>query len=87
MHGQRRLPRRISLSPVPLDAQPNAYIQNAWSDRPFGTTPEASVAALSDDQCLYVRLEWSDDPSPNGEFADAAGLLLGNGNIATLGRH
>jgi DMSO reductase family type II enzyme heme b subunit len=75
----------VSLSPVPLDAQPNAYIQVAWANRPFGTTPEVSVAALADDERLYVRLEWDDDPSPNGEFADAAGLLLGDGNIASLG--
>lgn len=75
----------ISLSPVALDAQPNAYIQTAWSNRAFGTTPEVSVAALCEDECLYVRLEWDDDPSANGEFADAAGLLLGEGNLATLG--
>ena len=78
----------VALSPVPLDAQPNAYIQEAWKDRKYGQTARASVAAASDGDRLYVRLEWQDDATANGEFQDAAGALFpldGGGSPDTMG--
>jgi len=78
----------VALSPVPLAAQPNAYIQEAWKGREYGRTGEASVAAASDGEKLYVRLEWADDAQPNGEFKDAAGALFplnGSGSPETMG--
>jgi len=78
----------VALSPVPLAAQPNAYIQEAWQGRDFGKTPEARVSAASDGAKLYVRVEWADDARPHGEFQDAAGALFplnGGGALATLG--
>lgn len=78
----------VALSPVPLEAQPNAYIQEAWKGREYGRTAQASVAAASDGEKLYVRLEWEDDATPNGEFQDAAGALFplnGGGSPETMG--
>jgi DMSO reductase family type II enzyme heme b subunit len=34
---------------------------------------------------LFVRLEWPDDATPNGEFADAAAVVTGVGPVETLG--
>ncbi|MFQ5380416.1 MAG: ethylbenzene dehydrogenase-related protein [Dehalococcoidia bacterium] len=78
----------VGLSPVPLEEQPNAYIQETWKDRPYGQTAEAKVAAASDGERLYVRLEWKDDGAPNGEFHDAAGAMFprsGGGAVRSMG--
>lgn len=78
----------VQLAPVPLAAQPNEYIRTKWANKPYGATPAASVAAASDGERLYVRLEWTDDAIPNGEFQDGAAVLFANGldgALATLG--
>ncbi len=78
----------VVLSPVPLDEQPNAYIQEAWQGRAYGETPEAKVAAASDGARLYVRVEWKDDGAANGEFQDAAGAMFplsGGGAVGSMG--
>ncbi|MFV2089332.1 MAG: hypothetical protein ACC642_01625 [Pseudomonadales bacterium] len=75
----------LSLSPVPLEAQPNEYIRASWATRSYGKTGEVSATALADNDRLYVRLQWEDDPAPNEEFPDAAALVLGNGDLGTLG--
>ena len=79
----------VALSPVPLEAQPNAYIQETWSSREYGKTPEVQVAVASGDGRLYIRLEWSDDQRDHGEFKDAARALCSRstagGALATLG--
>lgn len=83
-------PVTVSLAPVSREAQPNEYIREAWKDRPYGQTPEAQVAAASDGQRLFVRVEWQDDAAPNREFQDAVGAVFptnGAGSIATLGDH
>jgi len=75
-----------SLSPVALDAQPNDYIKTAWADRAYGKTAAASATAQQSGDTVYIRLEWDGDGSPDGEFPDAAGVLLGSGDsIGTLG--
>ncbi|MEW6490893.1 MAG: hypothetical protein AB1578_23650 [Thermodesulfobacteriota bacterium] len=75
----------VALAPVPLAAQPTEYIREAWAKRAYGKTAEAKVAAATDGQKLYVRVEWQDDGAPNGEFQDAAGAIVGDGALATLG--
>ena len=75
----------VALAPVALAAQPTEYIREAWANRPYGKTAEAKVAAASDGQKLYVRVEWADDAKPNTEFQDAVGAVLGDGDLATLG--
>ncbi len=78
----------VALSPVPLEAQSNAYIQESWSGKEYGKTPEVRVVAASGGGRLYIRLEWSDDVKDHGEFKDAAGALFpinGGGALATLG--
>jgi len=78
----------VSLAPVPLAAQPTEYIRQAWANKAYGRTSEAMVAAASDGQRLYLRLEWEDDEKPNGEFQDAvAGVFPADGDapLATLG--
>ncbi len=78
----------VSLAPVALAAQPTEYIREAWAQKPYGRTSEAMVAAASDGQRLYLRLEWEDDEQPNGEFQDAVASLFptdGDGSLATLG--
>ena len=75
----------VALAPVPLAAQPTEYIREAWAKRAYGKTAEAKVAAATDGQQLYVRIEWPDDAAPNGEFQDAAGAVLGDGALGTLG--
>lgn len=75
-----------SLVPVALDAQPNEYIKTTWADRAYGKTATASAIAQHSGETVYIRLEWEDDAEPNGEFPDAAAVLLGSGDsIATLG--
>lgn len=77
----------VKLSPVPRAAQPNAYIRTKWAAQPYGTTAEAAVAVASNGQEVFVRIEWADDAQPNGEFADAAAVVVGDGGapVATLG--
>ncbi|MCC6383041.1 MAG: hypothetical protein IT304_11085 [Dehalococcoidia bacterium] len=79
----------VALAPVPLAAQPTEYIRQAWAGRPYGQTAEAMVAAASDGDRLYVRVEWEDDSRPHGEFQDAAGVIFHNGSdvaLATMGK-
>lgn len=79
---------RLSLSPVPLEAQPNAYIRTKWANRTYGTVSEVSVAATCDDERFHVRLEWEDPAAEEGEFPDAAAVFfpLGEGAPAhTIG--
>ena len=45
----------MSLAPVPLQAQPTAYVQRAWASRPYGKTPQATLAAASDGTRKGVR--------------------------------
>lgn len=78
----------VSLAPVALEVQPTAYIREAWKDRDYGQTAAARVAAVSDGDRLYVRINWADDPAPNREFQDAVGVVFptnGSGVLATLG--
>lgn len=77
---------KVSLSPVPLEAQPNAYIRTSRADRPYGKTAEAKASAVGNGTQLFVRLEWQDDAKPNTEFGDSAAVLTGTGQtIETLG--
>lgn len=69
----------VKLAPVPLAAQPTAYVRTKWATRPYGTTPEAAVSVATDGQKVFVRIEWADDGKPNGEFADAAAVVVGDG--------
>jgi len=76
----------VSLSPVPLDAQPTEYIRASRAESSYGETAQASAMAIGRGDQLYVRLEWQDDEKPNAEFADAAAIVLGTGDgIRTLG--
>jgi DMSO reductase family type II enzyme heme b subunit len=75
----------VSLAAIPLDQQPTRYIRAAWSDRPYGSVTSVTASACASDEALFVRLEWSDDASPNGEFADAAAVVTGAGPVETLG--
>jgi len=73
----------IALTPVPLDAQPTEYIRVKWAGQAYGTVKEAKVAAATDGTRLYVRLEWADSTTPNGEFADAAAVYFPAGDDAS----
>lgn len=78
----------VPLAPVALEAQPTEYIREAWKDRDYGQTAEARVKAASDGERLYLRVEWADDPAPNGEFQDAVSAIFptnGSGVLATMG--
>jgi steroid C-25 hydroxylase gamma subunit len=83
-------PVEVKLGPAPLEAQPSAYVQAVWKDRPYGTTPSARVSAATDGGALFLRLEWaSESPrlaiTDNNVFADACGALFpANGKSATL---
>lgn len=75
----------VPLGAVALEKQPTAYIREAWAAKPYAQTKSVDVAAASDGERLYVRLEWADDARPNGEFQDAAGAMFGSGALATMG--
>jgi|TARA_Y100000310_G_scaffold102141_3_gene100315 DMSO reductase family type II enzyme heme b subunit len=76
----------VSLAPVPLDAQPNDYIKKTWAGRAYGEIGTAIASAQQADETVYIRLQWQGDGSPDAEFPDAAGVLLGGGDaIGTLG--
>ena len=83
-------PVEISLGPAPLEAQPSAYVQAAWKDRPYGTTPSARISAATAGATLLLRVEWkSESPrfaiTDNNVFADACGALFpANGKSAPL---
>lgn len=84
-------PVEVNLGPAPLEAQPSAYVQEAWKSRPYGTTPNARVSAVAAGDQLLVRLEWkAESPrtgiTDNNVFADACGVLFpANGSSAPLG--
>jgi DMSO reductase family type II enzyme heme b subunit len=69
-------PAQLSLTPVPLEAQPNAYIRTTWADRAYGTVQDVRVAATCDDGRFHVRLEWEDPAAEEGEFGDAAAVFF-----------
>lgn len=78
----------VALAPMPLEAQPTEYIRVKWADLPYGTVPEAEVAAAHDGTRLFVRIAWADADEPNVEFHDAAGAFFpagGDAPAATMG--
>lgn len=75
----------IALAPIPIDAQPNLYIRTKWQDRPYATVKSVAARACVAGDTLLVRLEWPDDATVNGEFADAAAVVTGAGPADTLG--
>lgn len=78
----------ISLSPIPIDAQPTEYIRVAWADRPYGRVGEVDVSVARSGDRAYVRLEWADSDEANTEFGDAAAVYFPAGGDApadTLG--
>ena len=78
----------VSLGAIPAAAQPTAYIREAWAKRAYASTSSAKVAAVSDGDRLYVRIEWPDDAKANGEFPDGAGVVFpgaANSPVETLG--
>lgn len=66
----------VPLGPLPLATQPTPYIREAWANRPYGTTAKAQVAAATDGDELYIRLQWADAAEPNGEFQDAGAAIF-----------
>ncbi len=72
----------VALAPMPLDAQPTEYIRVKWADLPYGSVPEAEVAAAHDGSRLFVRIAWADAEEPNVEFHDAAGAFFPAGGAA-----
>ena len=78
----------VPLKPVALESQPTAYLRSVWKDRDYGQVAEGQVKAASDGERLYLRVEWPDDPAPNGEFQDAVSAVFptnGSGVLATMG--
>lgn len=75
----------VALSPVPLEAQPTEYIRVKWADKAYGNVKEAKVAAAHNGDRLFVRIEWADSATPNGEFHDAAGVYFPAGGDAPAG--
>jgi DMSO reductase family type II enzyme heme b subunit len=80
----------VPLQPTPLDAQPSAYVQESWRERPYGQTAEAIVQFIRTPETVYARVEWA-CPSPrfgitdNDVFADACAILFpANGHAAPL---
>lgn len=66
----------VALGPLPLATQPTPYIREAWASRPYGTTAKARVAAATDGDELYIRLQWADAAEPNREFQDAGAAIF-----------
>ena len=76
---------QVTLGAIPVASQPTAYIRETWGSRKYASTASAKVAAATDGERLYVRLEWADDAEGNGEFPDAAAAVFGNGEAGALG--
>ena len=77
--------RSISLSPIPIDAQPTEYIRVAWASRPYGRVGEVAVSVAQAGDRAFVRLEWADSDEPNTEFGDAAAVYFPAGSDAPAG--
>ncbi len=77
----------VTLAPIPLDAQPNDYIKNAWADRSYGSVAQASVSAAHNGDRAFVRITWDDPSDEHSEFHDAAGVYFAAGDspAATIG--
>lgn len=75
----------VSLSAIPIEAQPTEYVRVKWSELPYGNVSEATVAAAHDGTTAWVRLEWADSEEPNVEFPDAAAVYFPAGGEAPVG--
>ncbi len=84
----------VSLEPTPLDRQPSAYVQTAWSDRPRGQIGDVCVRALTNADALVMRLDWAATRAQRlvsdvNVYADAAAVLFpadgGVLELATMG--
>lgn len=78
----------LSLTPIPIEAQPTEYVRVKWSDLPYGNVSEATVAAAHDGSTAWVRLEWADSDEPNVEFPDCAAVYFpadGDAPAGTIG--
>ncbi|MDH5738476.1 MAG: hypothetical protein OEZ23_09205 [Gammaproteobacteria bacterium] len=76
----------ISLSPVDIDKQPNAYIRSAWEGKTYGNIQSVNASALTAGDQMFVRLEWQDTGASEGEFASAAAVLAGKSeSVSAMG--
>lgn len=84
----------VALEPTPLEAQPSAYVQASWRERPRGNIAGLSVRALLAPDALALRLSWpQEEPRRSIDdynvYADACAVLFpANGReaaIATMG--
>ena len=71
----------LPLQPTPLIAQPSAYVQASWQDRPHGVVASVTVQAAHDGSELFFRLSWQDETKDDGisdtdRFTDAAAVLF-----------
>ena len=71
----------VPLAPTPLEAQPSAYVREAWAARKHGATPSVRAAAAVCDGVAHVRLRWAAlNPRPaitdNNVFADACAVMF-----------
>ena len=78
----RNVPREsLSLEPTPLLAQPSAYVQAAWKDRPYGSLKDLNVQAAHDGNIIFFRLSWTDATKDDAitdtdMFPDSAAVLF-----------
>ena len=55
---ERAAEATVALEPTPLEHQPSAYVQTAWSDRRRSDVREVRVRALTNAKALALRLDW-----------------------------
>ncbi len=71
----------LALQATPLIAQPSAYVQASWRDRPHGLIDSVNVQAAHDGSEVFFRLSWRDGTrddaiSDTDRFTDAAAVLF-----------
>lgn len=67
---------KVDLAKIPIEAQPNKYIKNAYSPKDYGTIKAVDVKLASDGGRLFVNLSFADSETPNSEFQDSVAVFF-----------
>lgn len=69
----------VELVPVPMEMQPNGFIQAQYSNHEYGKTPYVEAQSVHDGTTLAVRLRWPAEKPFNGGregFPDGAAIAF-----------
>jgi DMSO reductase family type II enzyme heme b subunit len=69
----------VDMIPAPLGLQPNDYIIQSWTDRPYGEVERVDLSSVHDGDKIAVRMTWASKTIGTGSgegFPDSAAIAF-----------